>query len=135
MRGDFAIVEGVEYHSYFGVGVALEGMKTACGAVLIATTTKDKFLIDDGLDADGNLVGYTQKSNHPEPAKSHSGSFRAVDKSTGQPVPGMPYRLDLPDGTIIRGVTDADGYTRRVTGHDPATVKLSWETDASNAQS
>jgi uncharacterized protein (DUF2345 family) len=41
----------------------------------------------------------------------------------------MPYRIELPDGTVLRGVTNAAGYTERVTGHDPATVRLYWERD------
>jgi uncharacterized protein (DUF2345 family) len=41
----------------------------------------------------------------------------------------MRYRIELPDGSTLRGVTDADGYTERVRGHDPATVKLHWEDD------
>nr|WP_311526758.1 PAAR domain-containing protein [uncultured Ralstonia sp.] len=34
--GPFPIVEGAEHYTINGIAVALRGMKTACGAVLIA---------------------------------------------------------------------------------------------------
>ncbi|MBB3120024.1 PAAR domain-containing protein [Pseudoduganella violacea] len=36
-KGKFPITEGLDHHSFGGIGTALEGMKTACGATLIAT--------------------------------------------------------------------------------------------------
>lgn len=46
-KGTYAIVEGMEFHSFFGEGTAVEDMKTACGAKLIATTTKGNMMLDD----------------------------------------------------------------------------------------
>ena len=40
-RGDFPIVEGVMTTTFYGKGVALAGMKTSCGAVLIASQFTD----------------------------------------------------------------------------------------------
>ncbi|MGH8855412.1 MAG: PAAR domain-containing protein [Telluria sp.] len=51
-RGNFPIVEGLGFHSFVGVGTAVEGMKTGCGAILIATTTKGFMMIDDCSEAD-----------------------------------------------------------------------------------
>lgn len=36
-------------------------------------------------------------------------TFQVVDDETGMPVPGVPLRLHLPDGTTGRYTTDADG--------------------------
>lgn len=36
-RGDFPIVEGVMTATFYGKGVAVAGMKTSCGATLIAS--------------------------------------------------------------------------------------------------
>jgi len=121
-RGDFPIVEGLAYHSFAGVGTAVEGMKTACGAILVATTTRGCMMIDDRSES-------AQSAVVAQAVPPHSGSFRAVDERTGKPVPDMPYRIALPDGSTLRGRTNADGYTERVTGHDPATVRLHWESD------
>lgn len=127
-KGNFPIEEGLDFHTIAGVGTAVEGMKASCGAILIATTTKDSMVIDDRSEADAGAAAETATSAAAT-MPPNFGSFRAIDESTGKPVPGMPYRIDLPDGTTLRGVTDADGYTERVTGHDPATVKLRWEND------
>ena len=122
-KGGFPIVEGVGFHTFAGKGTAVEGMKTACGAVFIATTTKGFMMIDVPPGTEEAAVSAAQA------VAPNFGSFRAVDKKTGKPVPAMPYRIELPDGSILRGATNADGYTERVSGHDPATVKLYWESD------
>jgi uncharacterized Zn-binding protein involved in type VI secretion len=118
-KGNFPITEGLGFHTFAGIGTALDGMRTACGARLIAAQTFMR--VDDQSEAQAAVAPVT-------PA-SFLGTFRAVDETSGEPVPGMPYRLDLPDGRTVRGVTDADGYTERVGGHDPATVTLSWEAE------
>lgn len=125
-KGNFPISEGVDFHTYAGIGTAVEGMRTACGATLIATTTKDSMLIDDQSEAEAVMAA--PSAAKPAPAK-YAGSFRAVDEGSGSPVPGMPYRIELPDGTTLRGVTNSDGYTERITGLDPATARLHWEND------
>lgn len=121
-QGDFPIVDGLGFHSFAGIGTAVEGMTTACGAVLIAKAAKGFMMIDDRSEAEASIVASAAQAVAP-----NAGSFRAVDERTGKPVPGMPYRIELPDGSVLRGVTDADGCTERVTGHDPATVRLHWE--------
>jgi uncharacterized Zn-binding protein involved in type VI secretion len=40
-KGTFPIVEGITTTTFYGKGVAVAGMKTACGAVLIATQFTD----------------------------------------------------------------------------------------------
>lgn len=124
-KGNFPIAQGLDFHTFAGIGTAVEGITTACGAVLIATTTKGRMTIDDRSEA---LAGATPAAVAPATPPANSGTFRAVDAQTGMPVADVPYRIELPDGSVRRGVTDADGYTERVTGHDPATVKLHWET-------
>ncbi|UTY58321.1 PAAR domain-containing protein [Massilia sp. erpn] len=36
-KGKFPISEGLDFHTFGGLGTAVEGMKTGCGAILIAT--------------------------------------------------------------------------------------------------
>lgn len=130
-KGDFPIAEGLGYHTFAGKGTAVEGMKTACGAILVATTTKGFMMVDDQSELEKPAVA-GHGTFAAQAAGPNAGSFRAVDRTTGKPIPHMPYRIELPDGFALRGMTDADGYTERVSGHDPVTVKLHWEGDESS---
>lgn len=47
-KGSFPISEGLSFHTFAGLGTAVDGMQTACGAKLIAT--QQQMLIDDGGD-------------------------------------------------------------------------------------
>lgn len=44
-KGNFPIIEGLDFHTYTGIGTAVDGMHTACGAKLIAT--QRTMVIDD----------------------------------------------------------------------------------------
>lgn len=123
-KGTFPIIDGLGHHSFGGIGTVVEGMRASCGATMIAT--QQAMTVDDagGSDSAGNSESDEQATAQQG---DYSGRFRAVDEHTGEPVAGLPYRIDLPDGTFIRGVTDADGYTQQVTSHHPDTVQLHWE--------
>lgn len=124
-KGQFPIAEGLGHHSFGGIGTAVEGMKTACGATLIAT---QRVMTVDGT---GGGAGGAAAAAVADSAGggAYRGAFRAVDEHTGEPIAGLPYRIDLPDGSSLRGVTGADGRTEPVLHHDPATVTLYWETE------
>jgi uncharacterized Zn-binding protein involved in type VI secretion len=122
-KGDIPIVEGLGFHTFGGTGTAVEGMKTACGAILVATTTKGFMMIDDRSESGAAAAAAPAAPAVPP----NFGAFRAVDQQTGKPMPDMPYRIELPDGSTLRGATNAEGYTERVTGHNSATVRLYWE--------
>ncbi len=129
-KGNFPIIEGLDFHTYAGVGTAVDGMHAACGAKLIAT--QQQMVIDDGKG-----TGQATQSAEAGDARGanvstgqYGAAFRAVDEHTGQPMSGLPYRIELPDGRIVRGKTDQDGHTERVAGHAPAAVKLYWEPES-----
>jgi uncharacterized protein (DUF2345 family) len=51
--------------------------------------------------------------------------FVLVDKHTGEPMGFVPYRIEGPDGFVLRGVTDENGHTQRVhTGVKRQLLKL-----------
>ena len=56
--------------------------------------------------------------------------FQAINSLSGQPVEGMPYRIELSDGRVLRGRTDEEGRTLAVTTTDPQALKLFWEPQA-----
>lgn len=63
----------------------------------------------------------------PEYHNSMNGCFRVLDKSTKQPKPYVPYRIETDDGKIIRGVTDENGITQSHYGLDPDSFNLFFE--------
>ncbi|WP_395403489.1 PAAR domain-containing protein [Pseudoduganella sp. UC29_106] len=131
-KGKFPIVEGVATHTYGGKPTAVEGMHTACGAILIAS--QREMVIDAGGGGGGGSSDSAVSSAPGQVAAAesdevYSGAFRAVDESTGEPVAGLPYRIELSDGRILRGVTDAGGYTQRVSHHEALTMSLHWENE------
>jgi type VI secretion system secreted protein VgrG len=50
--------------------------------------------------------------------------FQVLDEDTGKPIPDLNYRIEVEEGRVIRGVTDSDGCTLRVTDNNPKTMKL-----------
>lgn len=130
-KGQFPIIEGLDFHTYAGVGTAVDGMHTACGAKLIAT--QQQMVIDDGGGGAGRAASPANSAaSAAEQPAPYSGAFRAIDEATGEPVAGLPYRIELPDGRTVRGVTDKDGNTQYVSSDNPDTVKLYWETEATD---
>lgn len=56
-----------------------------------------------------------------------NGKFRILDKIDNQPKPHIPYRIETPDGKIIRGVTDEHGNTQAHYGLNPDSINLFFE--------
>lgn len=111
-KGNFPIIEGTRIMSSNGRGVALEGMRTACGAVLIASQNLVK--VEDG-------GYYHHEYPHWKPTENQAGAgsgkgqyqirFKLQDHSN-QPYQKTGYALILPNGDILEGVTDNEGYTQ-----------------------
>ncbi|HEY2452821.1 MAG TPA: type VI secretion system tip protein VgrG [Scandinavium sp.] len=56
--------------------------------------------------------------------------FKAIDKSTGEPVSGYAYFITAESGESISGYTDINGYTQRIETKDESTVEVLWGEDA-----
>lgn len=56
--------------------------------------------------------------------KSFDEQFQALDQVTGKPIAGLPYRIGMPDGTVLTGTTDDQGRTMRVATADPEALQL-----------
>lgn len=130
-RGDFPISEGVPTVTAFGNHVAVEGMKTACGATLIAT--QHSVNIEMGDTEHGILPNSPSGSPQSEQSvatgpQKYSGRFRAIDESTGAAVADLAYFIQMPNGRVIEGRTDTEGYTERVSSEKPESVRLRWRT-------
>ncbi|CAG8863304.1 hypothetical protein PS627_00240 [Pseudomonas fluorescens] len=55
------------------------------------------------------------------------GRFQVKDKESDVPKAHVGYRIEAEDGTVVRGVTDENGYTQRHHGLDPQSMKLFFE--------
>jgi len=56
----------------------------------------------------------------PQGEDPHDEQFRILDQATQEPLANRKYRIELEDGRVFRGVTDAEGKTLRVHTGDQA---------------
>ncbi len=121
-KGDFPIVEGVMTTTFYGKGVAVAGMKTSCGAILIATQFTDT--VEWSVGASGSSSATTAakaaaagvmnvKMSKPGPdAKPFDEQFVLFNEEESV-LAEMPYTVKLPSGELVRGITDIEGRTER----------------------
>jgi uncharacterized Zn-binding protein involved in type VI secretion len=122
-KGIFPIAEGAPNTTFYGRGVALAGMKTACGATLIATQFTDTVEHGGGAPAAGksnasDRTATTGASTQPLQSaaaatgnKQFNDKFMLIDDETGNPLPHTEYAIRRASGEIEHGTTDANGCT------------------------
>lgn len=122
----FPIAEGAPNTTFYGRGVALAGMKTACGATLIATQFTDTVEFGGG----GSSTASNSKESNRDAANGSSAQplqraaavaatgskgfnekFMLIDDETGDPLPNTEYAIRRATGEIEHGTTDANGCT------------------------
>jgi uncharacterized Zn-binding protein involved in type VI secretion len=149
-KGDYPIVEGVMTTTFYGKGVAVAGMKTSCGATLIAGQFTD--IVEWG---GGSSIS---KGTGTTVLQLGAGEARLNKPSVGVPSPGsraapsaaeddkqdefmydeqfqlkdengvilaaMPYTVRLPSGQLIHSVTDDEGHTGRYRTDDADDIEI-----------
>ena len=123
-KGIFPIAEGAPNTTFYGRGVALAGMKTACGATLIATQFSDTVEYGSGASAAAKPNASTYAATNgaavqsPQPVtaaatgnKQFDEKFMLIDDETGNPLPHTEYAIRRASGEIEHGTTDANGCT------------------------
>jgi uncharacterized Zn-binding protein involved in type VI secretion len=134
-KGVFPIVEGVVTATFYGKGVAVAGMKTACGATLVPTQFTDTVEWSSGAGAGsskapktalalGGVAGAAASAMANYPADSPDEQIRVVDHTTGEPVPELAYYIEAADGSTYTGHTDADGLCERVATYQPEELSV-----------
>lgn len=125
-KGVFPIIEGAPTTTFYGKGVALAGMHTACGAVLIASQFTD--IVEcgggtaqaksSGSSANPVVFGATESpgvartSAVPKPRfDQFDDRFILTDAVTGKPIPFTEYAIRRGSGEIEHGTSDAEGHT------------------------
>lgn len=130
-KGTFPIVEGAPTTTFYGKGVALAGMKTSCGATLIATQFTDIVELGGGTapaapkerGTEGAASAPTAPAGQPQfaamPAATSSEDPAAFDEQfrflddDGLPLAKLPYSVKFSSGEVVEGITDDDGRTER----------------------
>jgi len=124
-HGTTVIVSGDPTMVIDGKPAARHGDKTACGATLISSQFVST--VSDGGGAKGggqSSEGAQNRSNGLltsvlPPAHAYDLHFLVKDEATGQPAPGLPYKLTLEDGTTVTGRTDVNGLTDKISSSTP----------------
>jgi uncharacterized Zn-binding protein involved in type VI secretion len=120
--GTHTIVEGARSFFVLGVNVAVEGMKTSCGAVLVASQQTDTADVGGGGGGAGAANAAAAEAAAPAIAAAAAAAlaaskfdeqFQLVDKR-GKPLANAAYKIVSASGITVEGVTDAEGKTQRV---------------------
>lgn len=122
-KGAFPIVEGAPDVTFYGRGVALAGMHTSCGAVLIATQFTDTVSSGGTSNkAKMDAVASSPTAQHDPMQRSsatkgtHMGTrfddkFVLVDDVTGEALCNIEYAIQRRSGKFEHGVTNESGHT------------------------
>lgn len=126
-KGIFPIVEGAPTTTFYGKGVALAGMKTACGASLIASQFTDIVEYGGGGSSSSSKSKTSSSSTSATAAPSQvlhgtaeriqtngeqfNDKFILLDDVTGNPLSFTEYAIRRASGEIEHGTTDSHGCT------------------------
>lgn len=135
-KGTFPIIEGVGTTTFYGRGVAIAGMKTACGAVLIATQMTDTVEWGRGIpDSRSIALG---SSRAQTPAAADEGAtlnepispiveehFYALVGDDGEAADGYLYDLHCGKSLRKKAAVYANGATVSISGTQQTRV-ITW---------
>ncbi|SCK30751.1 PAAR domain-containing protein [Vogesella sp. LIG4] len=112
----FVIVAAAENVSYFGKNVAVEGMHTSCGAVLIATQLQATIdIVPDAKTASTHAMAPEVFRSEARAGLLYGHRFLIVDSESRKPLANRRYTVMHADGRETAGVTDKAGYTESIT--------------------
>lgn len=150
-KGTFPIVEGVQTTTFYGQGVAVAGMKTACGATLIATQFTDTVEWSNGASGPSTaaaakttnvpVMGVTasvapvvERGGGQAKSNDHTKDQAALyDEQPQLPAhiaDGVTYLIITADGQTLSGKADASGKLPRVSTHGEADYAVYWGDEA-----
>ena len=112
-KGVFPIAQGNPAHTFNNVPLAYEGMKTACGASLIASQASTTHTSPTGSVA---RVAEQQIPDNPLGNQTEDKVVQFVIRhhETQEPLEGVPYSIKLSTGATETGHSNAEGLTRKL---------------------
>lgn len=110
-KGTFPIIEGHAQITVDGIAVAMHGMRTACGAVLLASSSVA--VAEHPLPGSAGTAYMTKSSAFAVAPTSdlHTDMFVLRDLSTGAPLANTDYAILRASGEFEYGRTNAHGHT------------------------
>jgi uncharacterized Zn-binding protein involved in type VI secretion len=134
--GNIVIVEGAVNATMMGISIAVEGMKTSCGATLIASQITDTIeygagaapaaaepeLIVAGLAA--SIVAANAAPKKTAATKPPYDEQARILDELGVPIANMPYHIIDASGNVYKGLTDANGCCERVHTENPQSLTI-----------
>lgn len=114
----FVIVAGAASATFMGVNVAVEGMQTSCGAVLIASQGQATIDVAGGASMPSTQEGSAAKDQAKNSDRHEADQHLVLHDQDGTPLAGIPYSLTAVGGTVISGKTNTEGKTQIVDGND-----------------
>ena len=113
-KRDFVIVEGAPNRLHMGRSVAVEGMRTSCGAVLIATQHQAKIEIrtdhSHGQGAPGAMAAHRTSSMADTQGSDHLECYFVALREDGTSA-DLVYRIDADGEKLHEGRLNTSGAT------------------------
>lgn len=136
-KGTFPIAEGVTTTSFYGQGVAVAGMKTSCGAVLIASQFTDTVEWSTGTSqaaehSIATAAAAAQLAPGALPPSSSGAVLKATESYDEQPqlhaseIDGVPYFVETNDGRRFSGRAAMEGILPRVETYNEEEYTVYW---------
>lgn len=133
-KGVFPIAEGVLTTTFYGKGVAVAGMKTACGATLVATQFTDTVEWSSGAGSSAaKAVAALALASGVRSIRPDDSSLDPFDEQPQLPrlvSDGVPYLIITPDGQQLSGRADISGKLPRVVTDGEAEYEVFWGDEA-----
>jgi len=116
--GSQAIVEGAANATMMGIQIAVDGMKTSCGATLIASQSADTIEVGSGGGATAlpaNVGAAAARAGAPHAVTINEAGFDdhyvLVDADSGAVLARTEYAIVRASCAIEHGVSDVEGKT------------------------
>ncbi|MDR5854389.1 PAAR domain-containing protein [Caballeronia sp. LZ062] len=122
-EGAFKIIGTATRRCYRGRAGVLEGdlVLCPCAQNRVMASPDPSCFYDDGDDACLSTQAGNAVTASPITCDEQ---YVLRDAATGQPHPGVSYKISSSSGQIWRGVTDDKGQTQRLRTSGPATLRL-----------
>ncbi|WP_151742871.1 MULTISPECIES: PAAR domain-containing protein [unclassified Acinetobacter] len=110
------IITGDPYMQVLGKAAARVNDSLSCGCKLLP---KQNLAVSDT----GPGIGAGSSNQNQQTAvktKQYSGQYQLLNEIDGAPMANVQYNIKYPDGRIIEGTTDAEGFTQKLAETDQA---------------